>query len=76
MELSAELQFKVSLRSMKIAPAVGPKGFARAVEFRVTSLDTAAQEQSMVGWWVKRPFGGARCLGTQARRLWQSRGNG
>lgn len=40
MELSAELQFKVSLRSLKIAPAVGPKGFARAVEFRVTSLDT------------------------------------
>jgi len=40
MESSAALQFKVSLRSMKIAPAVGPKGFARAVEFRVTSLDT------------------------------------
>ncbi len=39
-------QFEVSLASMKIAPYVGPKGnFARAVQFRVRSLDSLRTER-------------------------------
>lgn len=39
--MSSGLQFEVKLKSMKLAPYVGPTGqFARAVEFRVRSLDS------------------------------------
>ena len=47
-----ELQFEVSLKSLKIAPYIGQKGgFARSVEFRVRSLDAHGTKtvESVVG---------------------------